>query len=878
MRQDFEDGHELQTVSLDPDSQIPDYANPAAAGPVPLSATAQLHGVVYWDGGNSALNADPYVLAGQPLANPGYRSNSYGASMAGHPYLPGVSRPSLRDTIAFSFAGQSSRQLVDDFGVVPTLQERQGNFSGLTDATGQPLLIYRPDTGKPFPNNTLDTPLSPAATGLLRYLPSPNLQSAGLNYRLLTTEGIRNSSAGASYQHQFSGSSQDDVALTQSLSANFNYGEIANDVVNIFTILGGRQWIDGYAVSAGYRIGKGSWIANVSAIASGNRARLTNYFTGKEDIASETGLYQTNFKDPINTDPRNYGLPNLVFNNYTGFNETQPNVQITQRTGFSAAAGWIHPRHNLRWGADFNHVDFNVFGGTNATGTYVFSGGYTENVNALAVEPPTSGSSFADFLLGLPQATRIESAAQKAYMRQNNYDLYARDDWHVAPNLTVLAGLRYDNDSPFVESSNRLSTLDYAPDFSLVAPVQPNGVGPVSGFQYGRSLVRPDRNNFSPHLGFSWAAGKKTTLRGGYGIYYTEAQYATFIQNLAYQPPFAHVESNVNLVDFLTFFTLQYGFGNLADEGNYAISHRYRVPYVQTWYADVQQSLPLDVVLDIGYEGAKGTRLDVVDAPGFYNNQSFASAFFDFEDSSAFSNFNALVARINRRMGAGLAFEATYAYAHSIDNASSIEGGNWVVAQNWQDLLAEESNSSFDIRQELTASFVYQLPLGREKLWLHQKTWASALGDWTISGVATFAAGMPLTPYISASVSEVQRGTHGSVRPNRVPNLPIMAGGHHIRHWFDTAAFSQNFAPGQLFGTASRYSIPGPGVESVNLSLSKIFALEGPRSLEVRATASNAFNIVQYSGINPQISSSTFGYVNAVQPMRQFTFLARFRF
>jgi hypothetical protein len=80
-------------------------------------------------------------------------------------------------------------------------------------------------------------------------------------------------------------------------------------------------------------------------------------------------------------------------------------------------------------------------------------------------------------------------------------------------------------------------------------------------------------------------------------------------------------------------------------------------------------------VLNVGYSGAKGTRLDVISAPGFYNNVGFASAFFNFEDSAAFSNFNALIVRANKRLLSGLALQATYAYSHSIDNASSINAG-----------------------------------------------------------------------------------------------------------------------------------------------------------------------------------------------------------
>lgn len=105
-----------------------------------------------------------------------------------------------------------------------------------------------------------------------------------------------------------------------------------------------------------------------------------------------------------------------------------------------------------------------------------------------------------------------------------------------------------------------------------------------------------------------------------------------------------------------------------------------------------------------------------------------------------------------------------------------------------------------------------------------------------------------------------------------------MAGGGRANHWFNTAAFSTQFATGQTFGNASRNSIPGPGMKDLILSLSKMITLQESRTLELRGTATNAFNFVQYATVNNQFDSSTVGQVTSGQPMRQFTFLARFRF
>ncbi len=116
------------------------------------------------------------------------------------------------------------------------------------------------------------------------------------------------------------------------------------------------------------------------------------------------------------------------------------------------------------------------------------------------------------------------------------------------------------------------------------------------------------------------------------------------------------------------------------------------------------------------------------------------------------------------------------------------------------------------------------------------------------------------------------------MRPNLIPGANIRADGGSLDRWFNTDAFSTNYAPGQFYGTASRYSIPGPGTTVVNMSLSKTFQFKDTKSFEVRATANNAFNIVQYAGVNTQFDSTAVGQVTSARTMRQFTFLARYRF
>jgi len=887
MRLDFEDGHQLQGSSEQPTKvAIKTLSKPKTTTEVvsKTTASARFHGTAYWNGGNSFFNASPFVLAGDPIPNPAYNSNNYGLTIGLSPFVPEHTKPSRRDFVQVSYAGQSSSTVVANYGLVPTDLQRQGNFSQLKASDGSLIPIYPPRSFTPYPNNTINSPLNPAALALLRYMPQPNLSGAGLNYRLLTTKGARGNAVGVSYTHNFgpvtAAGEPEDGASVQQVDIGFNYGDATGDIVALFPALSGKQRVDGYSLNLGYTFGKRKWLAALNFSSNRNDARVRNLFTGGQDVATSLGIYNDGFKNPINTDPMNYGLPSLIWNGSSSFVETQPNFQLTQTTALSGSADWVHGTHIVRTGGSVRWTEFNLFGGTNATGAMVFTGGYTQIQGSSTNNPvSTTGSSFADFLIGLPQQSKIESPYQKAYTRQRNWSGYLRDDWRILPNLTLLGGLRYDYYSPYVELHNRLSTLDYDSAFTNIAPVQPGDIGPISDTSYPRSLIRSDRNNFAPHFGLAWQADKTTVLRSGYSIYYTVAQYGTFIQKLAYQPPFAHVEVNGNIPHVLTLFTLEAPFGNKADFGNYAINQDYKLPYVQVWYLDIEQSLPLDLILDGGYAGAKGTKLDMLSAPGPINILPFASAYFDYEDSTAYSNFNSLVLRIRREINRGLAMSATYAYSHSIDNASSTNAGLSVVAQNPDDLRAEESNSSFDIRHQITGSFLYQLPLGRQKKWLSEASLASRLlSGLSVAGFYTVATGTPLTPYVAASVAEVERGTHGSVRPNRVPGTSIRTDGGHLDHWFNTNAFSTIFAPCQLYGTASRFSIPGPGVQNINLSASKSIPLGETKAVLLRASASNALNIVQYSDVDTQIGSSTFGYVTGAQNMRQFVFLAKFTF
>jgi hypothetical protein len=369
-------------------------------------------------------------------------------------------------------------------------------------------------------------------------------------------------------------------------------------------------------------------------------------------------------------------------------------------------------------------------------------------------------------------------------------------------------------------------------------------------------------------------------VRAGYGINFNNGQFLTFAKTMVRQPPDTNLQTNS--VSPTTPLSLENGFPvpESAQAPNYSLQPHYTLPYVQAWNIDVQKTLPAGILLNVGYNGSKGNHLDVTSAPlpTVQTSPFGPRVFFKYEQSSAFSKFGAGTIRLRKRLSKGVSMGAYYTYSHSIDDAGSIGGTSTVVAQNWQDLAAEEGNSSFDQRHKVVGDYLFELPFGKDKQFLSGGGVASrALEGLSVSGSFTFATGTPLTPTYQASDSEIVSNTEGSERPNRVAGTSITAGGGSVLRWFNTGAYS-TAAPANGIGNAARNSIRSPGTITNNMSLSKTAQLGDTRSLEVRATANNVFNTVQYSGVDTNVQSPTFGEVTSAAQMRAFTFIARFRF
>ena len=862
------------------------------------------HGSIYYGIGDSALNAAPYALSGEPARNPAYQQNSFGGSIGGPLNIPKIYHGGAKTFFFVNFNGRHGKNPFDQFSTVPTLLERQGNFSQTT-VNSHSVTIFEPGTTTPFPNNTI-TQINPVAASLLPYIPQPNLPGNLQNFQFVTSTTNNNDDLNVRVNHTFGAAPTGGRrgggrnARRNNLTFGFHYHGSDSGIINPFPSVGGSTNVRSFDVPIGYVRSIGKLTNSVRFDFNRSRTRTQNLYAFNQDIAAAVGI------NGVSTNPFDWGLPNLSFVNFTAVQETNPQLLRNQTYTFSDNVVWTRGRHSWRWGGDFRRVQLNTEASSDARGTFNFS-------------DKNTGYDFADFLLGLPQTTAVQFGQDNYHFHGNYWDLYVQDEWKVRGNLTLNLGVRYEYVSPFTEENNLIANLDLSPavlnpalGVPAVAVVVPGQSGPYSG-SLPASLVRPDHKGLAPRIGFAWKPLSKTVVRGGYGINYNTGAYQTIAQQLAFQPPFSTSQTNTtgNL-------TLQNGFPTPSSQdvtNSFAVNPNYRFGYAQIRNLDIQQQLRPTLVLNIDYTGTKGTNLDILEAPNrtispfgaiqilIPNVQAFT-----FENSFGDSEANAGSVRLRKRLANDFSIGGIYTFSKSLDDASSIGAGATVgsgsaglgaggtgargggvsasagsgansVAQNPLDLSAERGLSGFNQTHKFTADYLLELPFGHDKRWLTgNSTWRAIFGDWQWSGDWTIASGLPFTPRYVNSANELNGGTTGTLRPDLVPGQSVSISNPSIAKWFNTAAFVQPPAGASPYGNARRNSIIGPGTKVFDMAFTKVIPMNESRALELRAQATNIFNIPNYSSVDTSVTSPTFGRVTAVGGMRQFTMTARFRF
>ncbi|HEY1471152.1 MAG TPA: TonB-dependent receptor [Candidatus Acidoferrum sp.] len=880
-----------------------------AGGPVMIGRLGrgfninQPHGFLYFQDDNAALDAQSYSLTGREAAKASYNQLRFGAFVGGPLKVPGLFDWSRSTFFTMGWSGTRGGTPYDAYSTVPTVPERNGNFSGLTDKNGSPITIFNPATGQPFANNVIDPSLfSAAATALLPYIPLPNLPGAAQNFHYITSDESDSDGLSLRLIHNFisgggggfgpfgggmgGGGGGGRGGPRNNLNIGFNWSRNTTAIVNPLPSLAGSSNTQGWNGNARWTYGKGRVTNTAGFTYNHNRVATTNLYSGVTDVAGDAGI------TGISTEPFNWGLPGISFNSFAGLNGPVPSRELDQTYTITDSVVWNRGKHNWRFGGDYRRILQDFRSARNAEGSFVFTGFATAVYLPGSTQAvPGTGNDFADYLLGLPQQTSLQSGTSEYQFRANSYDLYAQDDWRIFSKLSMNMGLRYEYIGPFTEADNHIANMDtsFSPESIAAFRVLPGQTGPYSGV-FPASLVRPERNNYAPRVGLAWRAEKNTVVRAGYGINYNLGQYSTFIRNFGYQPPFATTATNVS--PYGNFLTLENGFPASPQPlvtNNYALDPNYKLGYVQIWNLDIQRQLPGNVQLNVGYSGAKGTRLDTeralapscaaTDSCAASSNE--AAAPFIFESSEGNSILNAGTVRVRKRMSKGLAISASYVFSKSIDDASSIGGGGVVVVQNPFYLPGDRGLSSFDQRHKFTGNWIYDLPFGDGRRFVTTGAMSHVLGGWQWSGSFTIGSGLYFTPRVLGASVDINRGVSGSQRANVVAGQPLGISNPTTGEWFNTAAFcapGPGCPGGTVYGDAGRNIILGPAQFTFNMSVNKTIVIRESRSLDLRLTANNIFNTPYFSNINTVVNSLTFGQVTGVSNMRRVSMVARFRF
>ena len=663
------------------------------------------HGSAYEFFRNKVLNANEYfnkqteIINGEKNEAPPWTQNQYGFQLGG-PVLKNktffyVSWEQYRQRTGspFTTTVPSSGELTGDFSSVCTLPTANGGAGGTFNgagicsaASGQ---LYDPygvnaatgdRTGTPYPNNQIPSSEFSTATQVMwnKYFPAANL-TGDVNNFLSAAPGGGNTNEFVARGDQAIGSSTRlfgrfayfgllDLPVNpfgtglclDRCAEKYHTKMVVFDVNHSFTPttildvnLAGSRFVYGRnPLLAGYDLTQLGWPATYNSPPSTMRTPPTPAFPFPNDVGRSQG------------------------NSAIGDHNTQYNV--------SPAFTLIRGKHTIQTGAQFEYGYDNYFQTNIASGAFGFGGNWTTSTGgANLVSNPNFA--FADFLLGLSQnqgsfVNQTEGVAQVPAQTkglQVYRALYADDTWHVNNKFTLNLGLRYELQGTWSDAYNRLSYWDPLATNATVSGCGGAGTGcPGDAFLVGTGRnsgdnnIPMDKKAFSPRIGFAYALDPKTSLRGGYGIFFIP-NYVSFglnpdndVVNLATTP--LHATNDLFIIPTAmmdgdgcsfgaansvfaargpdNFGCAQSGpFGNsgiiappgrnfsnlpitgvnsvssfVAFNGSPTLAPYYGISghsdpkygYVQQWNLDIQRQLPAGFFADVAYAGSRGVHLE----------------------------------------------------------------------------------------------------------------------------------------------------------------------------------------------------------------------------------------------------------------------------
>jgi len=599
--------------------------------------------------------------------------------------------------------------------------------------------------------------------------------------------------------------------------------------------------------------------------------------------------------------PYSETTPGIFAENTFEFRDTLRKVLGNQGLSFGVEIRKEQDNNNLLGGARPEFTFATLFNFANDTPLFYF-------LNA----SPTTG--------GPPNTQR--------YFRTGTLAGFVQDDWKVRPNLTLNLGLRYEYYSPLSEKQKRITNLVLGPPGQELTGSRLVQMNP---------LYQASKKNFGPRVGFAYSPHKilgtdfsdKLVLRGGFGISYNRIPVNDF-ENIRGNPPF---QERIGLCcgtaaqDFSTPFAggrILYALGanntpfsypanpalilnfspttglptNLEPGVSaveiYGAPPKEQQPYVYSYSLEGQYSLPAKLTAELGYQGSASRHLTrLVNQNLLYPGGNFATNIL-FPQADTTASYNAMIARLTRRLSRGLQFDANYRWSKSIDIVSN-EEVNSSTNPTYPDVRQERGPSDYDVRHNFVVSGLYELPFLRNR----KDVLGQVLGGWQITTIATYHTGFPWTP--------VTGNCPSTVIPQNCPARPLQyfggAGTDSSNQAFITGSNfplrGLNSLPGLNYFSAlgatnatglpgvGRNSFRGPRYRDVDLSLVKRIGfdklLREGAVLEIRANFFNVFNLLNlqpfgFSSSSTNVQDPNFGRARGGLAGRVIEFQGRFSF
>ena len=603
------------------------------------SGTNDLHGTAFEFLRNTSLDARNYFDADRAA----YDRNQFGGTLGGP----------IQENKVFFFADYQGSRMTQgvETGLisVPSLQDREGDFSDIASSlTGKvngqywsnllsQELGYTVTPGEPYytagcvtsaqcalPNAQIpQRAWSAPAKALLPYIPTPNrgdniFSTSADNETLRDDKGALridgNTRWGFVSAYYFS----DDYWLNNP----YPTGQGGANVPGFDAVSYGRAQLATVGLTSTF----GASAVNELRFGYMRTANTVGQPEGGvgPTLASQGFVDATGKPGIVALAPQIEGIENVSFNDFTIGTDTTGVAQANNTYQWSDNYSKVAGRHMLKFGAGVHLDQVNINPDATYNGSFLFQGTET-------------GSDFADFLLGIA-SSYAQGDSKSFYLRNKYVGLYAQDSWRVRPNLTVNYGLRWDLLPPWREKFNQLQT--FVPrEQSVVYPGAPTGLVFPGDSGIPDSLAPTSYTNFAPRVGLVFSPDAKTSVRAGYGMFYTAFE-GLSAGIMSANPPYGYDYTSLAPPLFATpFVTAASGqsvgqrfpepipaLGASAQSPNASVDwqqylpitgvpaffHQNVTPYSESYTVSVDRAVARNSILSVGYVGTQAHHLLVL--------------------------------------------------------------------------------------------------------------------------------------------------------------------------------------------------------------------------------------------------------------------------